>query len=676
MNYNNKIPKTSRSFAYNPKGKILEIFKRISEDESKLNPTLIKLKEKNRQSYILNLNNYNESDLNEVKDSMNNHEKKLLSQINEFKKGTIEFEQNKKNNFNDFQKIKNENLYFSSMYKRLKKNSQKRGENELMKNEYFFKIANTYLLKNERLPDLNRNVFNTNPLILDNDHIKTYFINNKNVDSKKFLNYLDRIKLILTRKILGSHSISPEEKRHIDEIIRKEKPKGYIPPQVLIPSLQEEISKSQFTYDCLINEYNNKNYNTPNNSHISSYNNNSSSINNISNNSVFPMKKKKYDIKQLIIKKSQILNSSKINKYKDSINVNLNNNSSLDTTTVPIETKKNDINNINNINNNILVNSNSMKNIMSSVKGIFNRKNNHTMIIATPLRQKLKSNTARVIKFFNRDLDLSNLNKNNYDFNSNEQIKEIKNNLLKKSFNSNIKSKIDNSFIMDKEMNNLSMIQNNKLELFTPKKKIDFFNIINENVKEKENKKEKNRHSSLKNLNEIFQQSPKNMSEDFRNISKNDDQTPGKLDLSLKNDHEQNSMPIIIEKSVKPKHNSDLGKSQDINVEELYNKSLNLKSLEDEVELENYLISSRGKKNLKDIITLKNTYFNIRKMERNFYKNLIKDEFTFRIRRGIQGRFLNENQTKILNKNDKFIATFLRNANLFRKVICERNKDF
>ena len=210
MNYNNKIPKTSRSFAYNPKGKILEIFKRISEDESKLNPTLIKLKEKNRQSYILNLNNYNESDLNEVKDSMNNHEKKLLSQINEFKKGTIEFEQNKKNNFNDFQKIKNENLYFSSMYKRLKKNSQKRGENELMKNEYFFKIANTYLLKNERLPDLNRNVFNANPLILDNDHIKTYFINNKNVDSKKFLNYLDRIKLILTRKILGSHSISPE----------------------------------------------------------------------------------------------------------------------------------------------------------------------------------------------------------------------------------------------------------------------------------------------------------------------------------------------------------------------------------------------------------------------------------------------------------------------------------
>ena len=118
-------------------------------------------------------------------------------------------------------------------------------------------------------------------------------------DIHKFLNYLERIKNILTRKILGNKSLSTDEKQHLEELQRKEKPKGYIPSQVLIPSLQEDISKTQFTYDCLINEYNNK---TSVDTNISSYMNNNTSVNNINNKSsksILTPKNRKYDLKKI-----------------------------------------------------------------------------------------------------------------------------------------------------------------------------------------------------------------------------------------------------------------------------------------------------------------------------------------------------------------------------------------
>ena len=661
-----KTPLINRSFVFNSKERILDILQRISEKEPTINPTLIQLKEKKRQSYILNLKNFNESDLNEIKEDMNNHEKNLLLQINEFKKGTIEFEQDKKKIFNNFQNIKKENRYFSLLYKQFKKRTVKKVENELMKNDNFFKIVNTYLLKNIRLPDLSRNIFNSNPLILDKEHIKPYFIYNKGVDSQKFLNYLDRIKDILGRKILGSYSLSQDERRHLEELKRKEKPKGYIPPEVLIPSLQEDITKTQFTYDCLINEYNNKN-NISNNinininknsvdSNISSYMNNNTSVNNMNNKStksIFNSKNKKYDLKKLIIKKINFVKNSKKNNklIKDSFSNNNYNNSSLDTTSVPHDTKKNNISDINiNINNKTnLVNSNSMINIRS------------------PLKERLKSNTQRVIQFFNKDLDESNL---------------IKKNLLKKSFNSNINKEKEKNNLSNLSNLSTSMIQGNKLELFSPQKKVDFFKLINFNEKEKENFREKNRHSSLKNLNVFFPQyqSPNYISEDLNNLnnnSKNDEskQNTRKINLNLSSRYDSFQKKLSMPKI---KQKSDNEKNQEINIENLYNKALNLnnKSYEDEVDLENYLLSMRGKnKNLNEIMSLKNTYFNIKKMENNFYKNIIKEEYNFRIKNRIQGRFLNDKQNKILNKSDKFNSIFLRNANLFRKVICERDKD-
>ena len=653
-----KTPLINRSFVFNSKERILDILQRISEKEPTINPTLIQLKEKKRQSYILNLKNFNESDLNEIKEDMNNREKNLLLQINEFKKGTIEFEQDKKKIFNNFQNIKKENRYFSLLYEQFKKRTVKKVENELMKNDNFFKIVNTYLLKNIRLPDLSRNIFNSNPLILDNEHIKPYFIYNKNVDSQKFLNYLDRIKDILGRKILGNYSLSQDERRHLEELKRKEKPKGYIPPEVLIPSLQEDITKTQFTYDCLINEYNNKN-NISNNinininknsvdSNISSYMNNNTSVNNMNNKStksIFDSKNKKIDLKKLIIKKINFVKNSKKNNklIKDSFSNNNYNNSSLDTTSVPHDTKKNNISDINiNINNKTnLVNSNSMINIRS------------------PLKERLKSNTQRVIQFFNKDLDESNL---------------IKKNLLKKSFNSNINKEKEKNNLSNLSNLSTSMIQGNKLELFTPQKKVDFFKPINFNEKEKENFREKNRHSSLKNLNVFF---PQYQSSNYINEDLNDEskQNTRKINLNLSSRYDSFQKKLSMPKI---KQKSDNEKNQEINIENLYNKALNLnnKSYEDEVDLENYLLSMRGKnKNLNEIMSLKNTYFNIKKMENNFYKNIIKEEYNFRIKNRIQGRNLNDKQNKILNKSDKFNSIFLRNANLFRKVICERDKD-
>ena len=131
------------------------------------------------------------------------------------------------------------------------------------------------------------------------------------------------------------------------------------------------------------------------------------------------------------------------------------NTSSIDTTTIPLDTK------------NII--------FKTPRYNIFSRKKTHTTIFMSPLRSKLQSNTSHLADFFNNELDNSNSNSNinkNFDplFNS-KSGKNNNNIFLKRSTINN------NSIKIDKELNNSSIFENNKLRLFSPKKRIDF-NII------------------------------------------------------------------------------------------------------------------------------------------------------------------------------------------------------
>ena len=81
-----------------------------------------------------------------------------------------------------------------------------------------------------------------------------------------------------------------------------------------------------------------------------------------------------------------------------------------------------------------------------------------------------------------------------------------------------------------------------------------------------------------------------------------------------------------------------------------------------------------GKKKLNDIITLRNTYYNMHKMENKFSKNLINKSYNLR-NNGYTYVIYDDKTSEIMKRNELFNQTIIKNASHFRKVICERGKD-
>ena len=680
----------NQSFQYNPRERLMSILKRISESDPVLMTKLSFLKERKKRSYIFQIKNKNESDFNEISNNMSLQEKELLSNVNEFKQDVIDFVKSENKNFNRYAKYKKTNDYFSALYKSYQKKKKKKGDASFLDNEFYFDIANKYLLNNRRLPDMKRNVFNSNPLILDNFQIKKFFINNK-VDSKKFMNFLERIKDMTFRKITGDTRLSVEEQKRLENIKENEKPKDYVEPEILIPKLQEEIAKTQFTYDCLINENKSKTIEEPNVKPLLLKSNKDNNF---------------YDIKKLNVTK-------KIN-FVDDMNINNNNNINENNNDFSINNKNNDIaknknnNNDKNTNNNVNINTSSIdtttipldtRNMAFKTPSynIFIRKKTHTNIFMSPLGSKLQSNTSHLADFFNNELDNPNSNSNiNKNFDPLFYSKSGKNNnsiFLKRSTINN-----NNSIKIDKELNNSSIFENHKLRLFSPKKRIDFnkfmnnankieekkenqeINIEKEQKEEKEKEKEQNQE-----INKITPNTMKknNETKDFfknilsKSLNNNDKALPKKINLKSKLDFFQKRIPKIIAKK-KYKTKTELENEQYQNLENLYNKALHLKSksFDDQVELENYLLSSKRKQNMNEIMNLKSTYYNIYKMEKNFSKkNLIKEEYSLRNINLNKSIYFTERQKQILNKNKLFTKAFFNNANKFRMIICKKNKE-
>ena len=601
---NKKPPKSNDSFHYSPRKKLTSILKRISENNPSKMTTLSLLNQKHRKSYILKLKNKNQLDFNKISEDMNNKEKELLSQINEFKKDVIDLENNHEKILNKHWEYKKVNDFFSEMYKKIQNSKKNKRKNLFIENKSNFSLINQYLLKNKRLPDMSKNIFNLNPLILDNDQLKKYFIYNK-IDPSKFFEYLNRVKDMIDRKIDGNRGLNEEEKKHLDDIIKNEKPKGYVEPEVLIRNLKKDIAITKKTFNNLINKNMKRTLEEPNNKNVI----------------------KKIDsfdeIKKLdTYKKIKFVND---NKNKNNFN-NYINKSFIDSTTVPLESK--------NIN------------ILTPRFEIFNRKKTQTQtnIFISHLLSKRKSNsTLNIFDLFNNELDNSNsINEKNFGENFNNINEKNSNNFLKRSFNKNLR--------IDKELNNFSIFQNNKSELFSPNMKIDFNEFMDNN-----NEKEQD----LKNDNSFFSNS------NFSNKNR-------AKKINFKFDFFKKRMPIILSK----KNKKEEAKTKNQSIEKLYNKALKLKlkskSFDEKVELENYLLSKTKNKNLSQIMNLKNTYYNIDKIERKFIKtNLIKKQYSLR---NLKGDKINE-QKRILDKNKTLIKSFMENANRLRKVICERNKN-
>ena len=608
---NKKLSKTNNSFQNNPRKKLISILNRISEKNPSKMTTLSLLSQKHIKSYILKLKNKNQLDFNKISEDMNNKEKELLSQINEFKKDVIGLDKNHEKILNKHIEYKKVNDFFSEMYKKIQNRKKNKQKNSFIEDKSYFSILNQYLLKNKRLPDLSKNIFNLNPLILDNYQLKKYFIYNK-IDPSKFFEYLNKVKDMTERKINGNDKLSEEEKIRIEDIIKNEKPKDYVDPTILISNLKKDIAKTKNTFNNLINKNMKRTLEEPNNKNIIKRTDSSDEIKKLNS-----TKKIKF-----------------VNDYKNDFN-NIINKSFIDSTTIPMDSK-----NINSI---------------TPRYDIFNRKKTQTQtnIFNSSLIIKLKRNSFNIFDVSNNELDNSNSNvEKNYDQVFNIIDAKNKNNFLKRSFNKNLK--------IDKELNNFSIFQNNKSELLSPNMKIDFNKFMdNFNYKQEVNQRKEQK---LKDLNESLS----NKTNEF-NSNKN-----ASKKINIKFDYFKKRMPIIYSKKIK----KEQVKAKSQNIEKLYSKALKLKlkskSFDDKVELENYLISKTKNQNLGEIMNLKNTYYNINKIERKFIKtNLIKEQYSLR---NLKGDKINE-QKQILNKNKILIKSFIENANKLRKVICQKSKN-
>ena len=82
--------------------------------------------------------------------------------------------------------------------------------------------------------------------------LEDYIVYNSG-NRKKAMIFLKKVDNIVNRKKTGNSKLTPGEVEHLEKILQQEKPKGFIPPEVLIPKLKNDIIKSDNTCKNLIN---------------------------------------------------------------------------------------------------------------------------------------------------------------------------------------------------------------------------------------------------------------------------------------------------------------------------------------------------------------------------------------------------------------------------------------
>ena len=177
-------------------------------------------------------------------------EKKLKS-LEEFKEILYQFNQ-KKTDDENIENIKIENKIFCNNYEKLLKEKNKYKTGTYVDQEYLFIIANRYAQKGIKIPEISKekNIFKSNPLILNGSELEYYFLYNLG-DKYKSSKFLNKVEDLVDRKLTGNFILTDEEAKRLEFLQKNEKPKGFIPYEQLIPKLKNDIMKTQLTIDNL-----------------------------------------------------------------------------------------------------------------------------------------------------------------------------------------------------------------------------------------------------------------------------------------------------------------------------------------------------------------------------------------------------------------------------------------
>lgn len=645
------------------------LFENISKYKLKEVPGIEKSSNYKIKPYINPIRMDLKSEINKIDKEMDKSEIKMLSEINSFKEIFYNYNKEKDEQMDNYDKIQKENNAFSKVYNKIQKEKNKFNTGTYLDYKAFINISSKYISKNISIPNLSKehSIFSGNPLILSGTELKDYFNYNLG-NKKKGISFLNKVDKLVTRKKNGNEEMTDAEIEHLNKIIKKEKPKGYIPPRIMIPKLKKDILRSKNTCDNLINfekyfkEVDDK---KKINDYFSSYTNRNRSSVNIFNND--------NNNNKLVNKENKInnlhLSKKKYQKYKNI----LNNNSSTETTDIFCTRKSSIDYTVNSNVSNILSQRKSSRLKFSPLTSPFGRHNNNNNFEDSDSKIDLKKNF--------------NLAQKMRDFTPIKNNKEIPKKNIIQELNDKIK--------ILKEQKSINKINNFKNSMSLPAIKNDFCILsekrdncsnrsgkkeISELIKDIEGKRVKSPKNEISNIINNEENIQKEIIDDVKedqklNLENDKSGVKGKKKGKTKNKIMRIRKTQIIKPFNSLKLNSKTPTQKENendrynNIKNLFNKVLNsgFNSNKNKKELEKYA-NSRGKI-IK--INMKDNYYNIfRTKEKVSDNNLILEEYV--IRNGNNNkRFFTKKQKDILEKNTVFVNEMINQEMKIKEILCE-----
>ncbi len=641
-----------------------------------------------------------------IEKQMSESDVKIFTKINDMKDLVYEIDNGEDDEENEA--IAEENRKFSKNYKKLKKDKNKFNRGTYLDYEPFLNISSQYVAKNMKVPNLSEdhNLFSANPLILQGSELENYIVYNLG-DKTKGVNFLNRLDEYLEKKLSGDTKVSIKEMERLEKLKKEEKPKGYIPPEVEITMLKNDISNCEKSYKNLVDL---EEFFKPKKKNFRS----------------FTLKKNKSSLS--VFNNSLDRSPTKIFGRKISENVLQNNSLVTATTSIGVTRKsspkvdnKNNLFNLNNLGMNLPKEYQfklpKLETPIKSPSSIFNNSKNYVNTNKLKIRKiSFNSNMKLEPNSLSRNNELSPI------FNSmHNNIKEI-NNRFKKEENNNKMYQL----LKLSRKNSKSEINKKENENMTTESELDDINELNKQIgnnnfhklsinKDEEIKEKEENDESTKNQNNIENKNEKKEEENKEN--NNDDNKNKKERLSNygnkkpkkakieklriinkenaknKKSHKSNSiinlvMPKInshkdINNQEKEKENKscdaikvDPNEIRYRKIENLFNvikeKSYNEIKKDTKRDIESYL-GSRGK-NVKKMLSTKGTYYAFHNlMKKSKDRNIILEEYMIRNRFNVKEP-LTTKQKIILDKNSGFVKEIIKQESKFNEILYKGEK--
>ena len=218
-----------------------QIYSRIPEDVLENSEELKKIVFKERKPVYDVINLYNKPKEIEITHDMSDQTQKNLENINSFREDLYEFNQEESKLLGNFSLIKKENEIFGNQYHNMQRLKYRFKSGTYLDHDYLIPIASKYFAKGIKVPKIytGKSVFSGNPLILSGSELEDFIVYNLG-DRKKGTQFLERLEDLLEKKEHGIY-IPPKKKEKPEDL------KGYVPPELLIPQLQNEVQMSKDT---------------------------------------------------------------------------------------------------------------------------------------------------------------------------------------------------------------------------------------------------------------------------------------------------------------------------------------------------------------------------------------------------------------------------------------------